>query len=273
MRGARCRNPHRRCVDRRHRRTHRRGAAFRPCPSTETWDADSGALVGWSGNVSRASGCVYHRPLCRRRGLGPRATRWARERRDGSCRVAVTSPRQRCRGLGDLLSPLQRIPRCGRGACRIGSRDNAAYRRDTLERHSASFADGFWEVDFHRRLRRENGGTRLEFIPGADAQFGPSSSFAPLARQRFAHGRHWGAWRVEQGVRSAWQVVVAAPLVPLVLGARIARRVLRRPSHRVRFVLSLPVVLALAAAWAAGEAVGALSVIGMGTERRQGVAA
>jgi hypothetical protein len=166
----------------------------------------------------------------------------------------------------------------GAGEARVESApeipgDNAAYRRDTLERHSASFADGFWEVDFHRRLRRENGGTRLEFIPGADAQFGPSSSFAPLARQRFAHGRHWGAWRVEQGVRSAWQVVIAAPLVPLVLGARIARRVLRRPSHRVRFVLSLPVVLALAAAWAAGEAVGALSVIGMGTERRQGVAA
>src|SRR5688500_1936251 len=30
--------------------------------------------------------------------------------------------------------------------------DNAAYARDALDRHAASFENGFWEVDFHRRL-------------------------------------------------------------------------------------------------------------------------
>ena len=137
--------------------------------------------------------------------------------------------------------------------------DNAAYRRDALERHASSFADGFWEVDFHRRVRLEDEGARLAFVPGAQVQFGPSASLVSLVRQRFAHGCHSGAWRVSSGVRSAWQIAIAAPLVPFVLAARIARRVLPRPTHRARFFIALPVVFAMAAAWAAGEAWGALA--------------
>ena len=137
--------------------------------------------------------------------------------------------------------------------------DNAAYAREALDRHASSFADGFWEVDFHRRLRAEDAATRLVFVPGAQARFGPSDSFASLARQRFSHGRHSGAWRTTTGVRSAWQIVLAAPLVPALLTLRIARRVLPRAAHRMRFVRSLPAMLGLAAAWAAGEAWGALS--------------
>src|SRR5205814_4082254 len=48
--------------------------------------------------------------------------------------------------------------------------DNAAYSRDALARHAASFAQGFWEVDFHRRLRAENSATRLLFVPGMGAR-------------------------------------------------------------------------------------------------------
>jgi len=135
--------------------------------------------------------------------------------------------------------------------------DNAAYRRDALDRHAATFADGFWEVDFHRRLRGE--GARLAFVPGADVSFGPSSSIAALARQRFAHGCHSGFWRVQTGMRTAWQAAVAAPLVPVVLITRIARRVLPRPADRGRFVRALPGLFVLATAWAAGEARGALA--------------
>jgi len=137
--------------------------------------------------------------------------------------------------------------------------DNAAYPRDALERHAASFGDGFWEVDFHRRLRVENSGARLVFVPGARADFGPSASFVSLTRQRFAHGCHSGAWRAHTGVRSVPRIALAAPLVPFVLVARIARRVLSRPAHRGRFLIALPVTFAFAVAWAAGEAWGALS--------------
>lgn len=137
--------------------------------------------------------------------------------------------------------------------------DNAAYDRAALERHAFSFADGFWEVDFHRRLRAESDATRFVVLRDAGVDFGPSASFGSLARQRFHHGRHSGAWRALTGARSTWASAAAAPLVPVVLVARIARRVLPRPSHRARFLIALPVTFALAVAWAAGEAWGALA--------------
>jgi glycosyltransferase involved in cell wall biosynthesis len=134
--------------------------------------------------------------------------------------------------------------------------DNAAYRREALARHSASFGAGFWEVDFHRRIRAE--GAQLAFVPGAEAVFGPSSSLGELVRQRYAHGCHSGGWRVMYGLQTAWRAAIAAPLVPAVLIGRIARRVFSSPAYRGRFVLALPALFVLAAAWAAGEARGAL---------------
>jgi hypothetical protein len=163
---------------------------------------------------------------------------------------------------------LQATP--GRGAVPEIAGDNAAYRRDALDRHAASFGEGFWEVDFHRRVHAE-GGT-LALVPDAAVRFGRSFPFAAIFRQRFAHGRHFGAGRVAAGERTAWQVVLAAPLVPFVLVRRIAARVLPHPRHRRRFVLALPVSLALAVAWSAGEAWGALTGAGVRPVSAPGVA-
>lgn len=148
--------------------------------------------------------------------------------------------------------------------------DNAAYRRDALQRHASSFADGFWEVDFHRRIRAE--GAHLVFVPGAEARLGPSAPLLSLARQRFSHGRHSGSWRVATGVRAGWQVIAAAPLVPFLLALRIARRVLSRRADRMRFLASLPALMLLAGAWAAGEAWGAVADAGPATVRSPGLA-
>jgi hypothetical protein len=149
--------------------------------------------------------------------------------------------------------------------------DNAAYRRDALDRHAASFGEGFWEVDFHHRVRAE-GGT-LALVPDAAVTFGRSFPFGTILRQRFVHGRHFGAGRVASGARRAWQVVLAAPVVPLVLVRRIAARVLPHPRHRRRFALALPASLALAAAWSAGEAWGAVAGAGVRPTPAPGVAA
>jgi hypothetical protein len=54
------------------------------------------------------------------------------------------------------------------------------------------------------------------------------------------------------------KLVLASPLVPLILVARIGRRAMRVPQKRSRFVFALPRLTALAIAWAAGEAAGAL---------------
>jgi hypothetical protein len=137
--------------------------------------------------------------------------------------------------------------------------DNAAYRRDALDRHAAALQDGFWEIDFHRLVRAEGGW--LAAAPAARVEFGRSFPLRTILRQRFAHGAHFGAARVRGATRRRWQIVLAAPLVPFVLAARAGMRVRRRAADRLRFVAALPWFLLLATSWALGEAAGALGEV------------
>ncbi len=142
----------------------------------------------------------------------------------------------------------------GRTAGEIAG-DNAAYARAALDRHAATFDAGFWEIDFHRLVRADGGW--LAVVPEAVIAFSRSFPFGTIVRHRAAHGRQFGAGRVKGGRRAAWQIVMAAPLVPFVLAGRAAGRAVRGPAPW-RFVAALPWFLLLAAAWAAGEAWGAL---------------
>ena len=134
--------------------------------------------------------------------------------------------------------------------------DNAAYDARALAAKAATWTDGFWEVDFHRRL---DASERLVHLPDAKAAFAAGVPLRRMIKQRFHHGRHSGAWRVAQAIRSRAAVLAAAPLVPAVLALRTARRVLPMRAHRRRFLTALPGFLVLAAAWAAGEFWGALA--------------
>lgn len=133
--------------------------------------------------------------------------------------------------------------------------DNAAYERTALERHRGSFAAGFWEVEFHRRIRAE--GARLTFAADATVEFGPSFAFGTIFRHRFHHGRRFGEYRVTAESVPPVRVMAAAPLVPVALAARVLRRVRSRPGLFTRAVVALPLLLVLGAAWAAGEGWGA----------------
>ncbi len=134
--------------------------------------------------------------------------------------------------------------------------DNAAYRREILQRHRDLLAEGFWEVLFHQRLRRDGG--RLCTRRAARASFCGGISLRRAVHHRFAHGRHFGAWRVAEGQRTWWQICATAPVVPLILANRAASCVMGSAADRWAFVTALPLFLAVASAWALGEAVGAL---------------
>lgn len=135
--------------------------------------------------------------------------------------------------------------------------DNAAYRREALDRHRAALSEGFWEVLFHRDLRRHGGS--LALASGAATRFIGGVRLTDALRHRFAHGRHFGAWRAGSGQRPAWLIALASPLVPVVLARRAAGRVFRAEADRWPFLSSLPVFLGVASAWAFGEAVGAFA--------------
>lgn len=133
--------------------------------------------------------------------------------------------------------------------------DNAAYRTDALRRHAHHMASGFWEVDFHRRIRAE-GGT-LRFAADATVTFRSGGALTDRLGERFRHGRYSGAYRTGTLGHPWWRGVLATPLVPVVLMSRILRRAAR--TGRLGQALGgLPALVPLAAAWAAGEAVGAL---------------
>lgn len=134
--------------------------------------------------------------------------------------------------------------------------DNAAYDGDAIRRFVTTSDDGFWEVEFHRQLHAS--GRSLAVVPGATARYARSFPLGTIARHRFHHGRHSGAWRVMHNDRSSATVVAVAPLVPFALAARVWRRVRPLASHRGRFLRALPTFLALATCWAIGEAVGAV---------------
>jgi hypothetical protein len=133
--------------------------------------------------------------------------------------------------------------------------DNAAYDHAALRAVRNGATEAFWEVEAHARFREL--GRTLMMHPGATAWFTDDTGLATMAARRFAHGRHSGAFRVRDGIRTRWQMVLASPVVPFVLLARVARRVVRERGHVVSFLSSLGAFLVLAFAWAAGEAIGA----------------
>lgn len=146
-------------------------------------------------------------------------------------------------------------PPFGPGPVREIAGDNAAYRRDALQRHSALFGGGFWEMEFHARLRED--GSRLMAVPEATASMIACESLVRFLRQRYAHGRRFGEWRVRAGGQSVARVLAAAPLVPGVMAGRALVRVAGSPRLLARSVAALPHLLLLAVAWAGGEARGA----------------
>jgi hypothetical protein len=135
--------------------------------------------------------------------------------------------------------------------------DNAGYDHDALLMARDRLADGFWEIDVHARFREL--GKHLTMDERAIASFAGGPSLAVMAGRRFAHGRHSGGYRVRQGIRPRWQMVLGAPLVPAVLFLRVARRVASAPSHWSSFLTASGAFLVLASAWALGEMVGGLT--------------
>lgn len=138
--------------------------------------------------------------------------------------------------------------------------DNAAYKRALLEGIAETYREGFWEPVSHRRLAAD--GVRLWHDPSLVVRQGRSAGFAAFARQRLEHGRRYGHQRGAHFSRVRNLVgVVAAPVVPALMTARVLRQVFAKGRHRGRAVLALPVIVGYNAIWAYAEAVGHADVL------------
>jgi hypothetical protein len=135
--------------------------------------------------------------------------------------------------------------------------DNASYKRAELQAHPEFLREGFWELEYHKRLRSE--GKTLTFVPGMRVTLRRSFGFRPFLSHRFRHGREFGRARLHgksPALRAA--AVLASPLIPFLLAGKIALRVARSGRDLGPFLASLPVLLSFVLAWALGEAAGYL---------------
>ena len=135
--------------------------------------------------------------------------------------------------------------------------DNAVYRRWVFEKYADLLADGFWEHEVNRRLKQD--GHSLLLTSTLKVSMGYFSMPSEFFRQRFLHGRSFGAERVARATapRRIFYIL-ASPLIPLILLARVTRNVLKYSGHTAKFFLSLPWLLFYVTGWALGELTGYL---------------
>lgn len=133
--------------------------------------------------------------------------------------------------------------------------ENASYKRESLAAHHEAITEGFWEPDFHRLLRAE--GKTLTFVPAIRVTQGVSFGIRCFWMQRFQHGQQFGHMRL-RGSSAPMRIarVVASPLIPAVLLAKIFGRVVVSRRHFGRLLFSLPLLFVFVVAWTLGEVFG-----------------
>ena len=133
--------------------------------------------------------------------------------------------------------------------------DGALYRRDKIVQHPDLLAQGFWEIVFHQRWLAT--GEQLRFDPAPLVTYHGPAGLRDGAVLRYRHGVTYGSTMVLRHGNSRMRHILGAPLLPLVLCARIARRVVTAGKGVATLLRALPPLLVLTGAWSLGEATGA----------------
>lgn len=143
--------------------------------------------------------------------------------------------------------------------------DNAVYRRSAILAHPDLLELGFWEPSFHRRFHAA--GLRLGMDPALRSDYVGQERGATFCRRRFQHGRAFGLARGSHLPRSILTAyLLASPLLPFLLLARIGTWSFRRPRYPRAFVIALPWLVAFCVAWSLGEGFGYLDSL-LGSRR------
>lgn len=130
---------------------------------------------------------------------------------------------------------------------------NVSYKRAALDSVKAVWAQKYNEVAVHGALIKKGAvlWRRPQIVVYQDRGF---LSFSRQLRERFAWGNLFAAVRVrEMTLPLRLLYVVLSPAIPIVLTARMAKKVFITGRNRWRFVLSLPVFLSLGSVWCVGE--------------------
>lgn len=136
--------------------------------------------------------------------------------------------------------------------------DAAVYRLETVRRYPDLLTHGFWEAEFHRRMLADGG--HLVLVGDTLSDFGTAMTLRAALGIRYRHGRDFGTTRVRSHGEAAGRVLLAAPIVPILMLARVLRRATSSGGSVARLAWqSAGAIGLLCIAWAWGEARGAVA--------------
>ena len=136
----------------------------------------------------------------------------------------------------------------------IGSA-NAAYRRATLMANIEVLSAGYWEAALHPKLLAE--GSKFRSVSSMIVYHRGPFDYFYYVRQRYLFSRAFaGARRQTVPLSKRVAYLLAAPVVPFLLLARIASRVFGKSCHRGEFLLCLPLLVPAMASYVVGEWMG-----------------
>lgn len=145
--------------------------------------------------------------------------------------------------------------RPARGRVAHVAADNALYRRSAVSACADLLPDGFWEPAYHERFRAA--GLALALDDAMPVRHVNRYAAGGFAAQRREHGRAFGRERAHRlDTARLLAYVLATPLIPLLLGARVLARAARRRWVGVAPLACYGWLLAFIAHWAWGEARG-----------------
>lgn len=133
---------------------------------------------------------------------------------------------------------------------------NIAYSRDLLLRYDALLRGGYWEAGLHPQLLAD--GVKFRSAPGMVVHHRGPFDYGYYLQQRYWFSRAFaGARKLPASRKLAYFAL--SPLVPFLLLARMAQRVLRQRCRVEKFAQALPLLIPVVMVYVAGEFVGYLS--------------
>lgn len=132
---------------------------------------------------------------------------------------------------------------------------NLAYRRRVLGANLHLLDDGYWEATLHPKLLAE--GQRFRSVPNMTVFHRGPFGYLYYLRQRYLFSRAFaGARRGRLSASQRAMYLLAAPVLPFVLLARMSMRVLEKKCRIGKFVQSIPLLLPALVVYVAGEWMG-----------------
>ena len=133
---------------------------------------------------------------------------------------------------------------------------NIAYSRALLMKYHDLLAAGYWEAVLHPRLLAD--GVKFRAAPDMVVHHRGPFDYGYYLQQRYWFSCAFaGARKLPASRKLAY--IVAAPLIPFLLLARIAQRVWRRQCRLGKFAQALPLIVPALLVYVAGEFVGYLA--------------